>query len=248
MKKALKGIDNQDRDNILLEIKGLIGELNTQESIEEHFGSPAELAKQYLEGERIRPSVGKKVMSLGKKIFLGIGIGVTILILGVILFGWYFSQDSFDFSDIKAKQLDKNSVNWKSVKWSSDIKIEIDQGRAVLYWHDQASIDWNCGDDQNLNPVPNKALKIRHDQCLIFLPKQAIEIKATQSDLVLIQPQIALNIALKQSKLRIAEKGEKYKLEVNASRSAIGDFLSHDDASIVLTIKAEESQIERYEY
>lgn len=248
LKKALKGINKQNRDNIFLEIEGLISELNTQESIEEHFGSPSELAKKYLEDESISPTVAKKVMSFGKKIFITIGIVITLLILGIALFGWYFSQDSFNFADMKAKQLNKNSVNWHSIEWNSDIKINIDQGRAVIYWHDQASIYWNCGDKQDLIPVPNKVLKIRHDQCLLFLPKQALEVKANQADLVLIKPLATANISLKQSKLRIAENESKYKLDINATRSAIGDFISHDDASITIKIKAEESQIERYEY
>lgn len=248
LKKALKGIDRQTRDNILLEIKGLISELSTQESIEEHFGSPSELAKQYLDGENIPPTVGKKVMGLGKKIFLAIGIGITVLILALVLFGWYFNQDSFNYADPNAKQLNTKAVNWNTVEWNSDINIEIEQGRAVLYWHDKSSISWNCGDNQNLNPTPNKTLKIRHDQCLIFLPKQAIKITAHQSDVVLVKPQAITNISLNQSKLRIAEKGVKYKLEINAIRSAIGDFTSYDDASTILNIKSEESQVERYEY
>lgn len=248
LKKSLKGINKQNRDNILLEIEGLISELNARESIEEHFGSPSELAKKYLEGESISPTVGKKVMGFGKKIFLTIGIVITLLILGIALFGWYFSQDSFNFADMEAKQLDKSSASWHSKEWNSAIKIAIEQGRAVIYWHDQASIHWNCGDKQDLNPVPNKVLKIRHDQCLIFLPKQALEIKADQADLVLIKPLVTTNISLRQSQLRIAENGSKYKLDINATRSAIGDFASHDNASTTINIKAEESQIERYEF
>ena len=248
LKKALKGIDKQARDNILLEIKGLISELSTQESIEEHFGSPSELAQKYLEGEKITPTVGKKFMGFGKKLFITIGVGITVLIIGLSLLAWYFSDDSFNYADTSAEQLDRKSANWHSVEWNSDIKIEVDQGRAVFYWQDEARIYWNCGNKQNLNPVSNKMLKIRHDQCLIFLPKQSVEIKADQADIVLIKPQSSANLTLTQSKLRIAEKDGKYKFEINATRSAIGNLTSHDDALTTISINAEESQIERYEY
>ena len=248
LKKALKGIDRKSRNNILLEIKSLISELSTQESIEAHFGTPTELATQYLEGEKIAPTVGKKIMGIGKNIFVVIGIGITLLILGIILTAWYFSNDHFNYADTSAKELNKDGTNWHSVEWNSDINIDVEQGRAVIYWHDQASINWNCGDKQNLNPTANKILKIRHDQCILFLPKQALTVKGNQSDIVLVKPENPAKINLRQSKLRIAKNGGNYKLQINAVRSAIGDLSFDEKASIVISIDAEESQIERYEY
>lgn len=248
LKKALKGIDNKSRDNILLEVEGLISELDVQESIEERFGSPSILAKQYLDGEKLSPTVGKKVMGIGKKVFLTIGIGITLLILGLVLSAWYFSKDSFNYADTAAKQLDKKSANWQSVEWSSSIKIDVDQGRAILYWHDKPSIDWDCKGRRGIDPVVNKAIRIRHNKCLIFLPKQALEINVEQSEVVMIKPQVTTTLVLNQGKLRIAEKGEKYKYEINATRSQIGDFKSHDDAEIIINIKSEESSVKAYEY
>lgn len=248
LKKSLKGIDNQSRDNILLEIEGHISELSTQESIEERFGTPAELAKQYLKDETISPTVGKKVMGVSKKLFLIIGIVLTLLILAIALYAWYFSHDTFDYADTTAKELNTNDANWNSVEWNTNINIDIDQVRAVIYWHDLPSLRWNCGEKQNLNPVPDKTLMIRHDQCLIFLPKQAVEITAKQADLVFIKPQAATSIQLNQTKLRIAEKGVSYHYEIDATRSHIDSFISKEDAPITITINATESEIEAYEY
>lgn len=45
-----------------------------------------------------------------------------------------------------------------------------------------------------------------------------------------------------------SNNGGKYKLAINASRSAKGDLSSGNTASTVININAEESQIERYEY
>lgn len=248
LKKSLKGIDSQNRDNILLEIEGHISELSTQESIEERFGTPVELAKQYLKDETISPTVGKKVMGFSKKIFLTIGILITLVVLALGLYAWFYSQDAFNYADTTAKELNINEANWNSVEWNTNIIIDIDQARAVIYWHDQPSLHWNCGEKQDLNPVPDKTLMIRHDQCLIFLPKQDVEISAKQADLVFIKPQASASIKLNQTKLRIAEKGVSYRFEIDATRSHIGSFMSKEDAPITITIKATESKIEAYEY
>jgi len=248
LKKALKGIDSKSRDSILLEIEGLISELDIHESIEERFGSPSKLAKQYLEGEELSPTVGKKVMGIGKKVFLAIGIGITLLILGLVLSAWYFSKDSFNYADTTAKQLDTKSISWNSVEWNSSIKIDLDQGRAILYWHDKPSIDWDCKGKQGIEPMANKAIRIRHNECLIFLPKQALEINVEQSEVVMIKPQVTTKLVLNQAKLRIAEKGERYKYEINATRSQVGDFVSHDDAEVIINILSEESSVKAYEY
>lgn len=248
LNKALKSTDNQNRENILLEIKGLINELSINESIEERFGSPTELAKQYLKDEPIKASAGKKAMSFGKKLFLVIGIGITVLIAGLALTAWYFSKDKFDYSDMSSKYLDITDVNWHSIDWKSDMKLEVEQGRAVVYWHNASDIKWNCRGDQNLKPTTNNALIVRHDECLLFLPKQVVGIEVKQSDLVIVKPQASVNIVVNQGKLRIAQNGEEYKFEVNATRGKVGDFTSHRDALITISVKANEANIEAYEY
>lgn len=248
LKKALNGLDGETRKNILLEIEGLVSEVGPEESIEDRFGSPEQLAKQYLEGETIHPTVGKKVTSVSKKIFLWVGITITLLALGLAAFFWYFGQDKFDYADLNAEELNRKGVNWKSMDWSSEITIELDQARAIIYWHDEQSLDWNCGNGEGVKPVANEVIKLRHNECLIFLPKQAVSFSVNQADLVLVKPETSINIKLYQSKLRVAERGNKYKFDINAKQSSVDNFNSHDDSPLVLNVRAEESQIGLYKY
>lgn len=248
LKKALSGLDGETRKNILLEIEGLVSEVGPEESIEDRFGSPEQLAKQYLEGETIRPTVGKKVTSAGKKFFIGMGIAITLLGVGIAGFLWYFSQDQFDYADMNAEELNLQDVNWKSVEWNTETKFELDQARAIVYWHDEQTIAWNCGDSSEIKPVANEAIKMRHNQCLIFLPKQVTSFSANQAELVLVKPEVSINIKLHQSKLRVAEGGNKYRFDIDSKQSSVDNFNSYNDSPLVLNVTAEESQIGLYKH
>lgn len=245
-KKELRGIDSTTRNNIVLEIESHVNELGNEVLLEERFGSPKELAQQYLEEENISPTVGKKAWGISKKILIAFAMIVILLIMIAAFFAWYSSRDKFDYADMSAPELNKSSANWHSVDWNQSTTINVNQARVIFYWHDENSIRWNCGESQDLNPA--KSFKVRHDFCLIFLPKQAAKIDIKQSDVVLINPSASVEININQSKLRLSEKEAKYQFVVNLVHSEFEGLVSDKKALEIITINAEESRIERYEY
>ncbi len=212
------------------------------------FGSPVELANKYLEDEPTKHSVGKKIGGFTKKLVVGFSALLTLLVLGMLVLGWYSSRDRFDYANTAAQELDRSTEQWHSVQWDSTVNMIINQAQVVLYWHDKSTLDWNCGEQMNLNPQSNSPIKIRHDFCLMFLPKQATDIKITQSTVIIIQPLSNTSLDIQQSQLRIAEKESQYQFKISESSSDVDDFVSFPDATTTIEIKSEESEVEIYEY
>ena len=247
LNKLLKGIDKQTRQEILLEITSSLEELSPEAVIEEHFGSVEALAQQYLQDEIIKPSATQNMIRFSKKTFLMFGVFVALLLLVFYLFVKYEEKDLFDYSNLDSPELIKNGVNWHSVEWAGDININIDQARVIFYWHDKKAVDWNCGDDSNIKIVSGETFFIRRAQCLIFIPQTSSNLTIEQSSVVFIKPLATSVIYLKQSSLRIAEKGNQYDYSINLNESSAKDLRSVD-GSTSITINARQSQIKAYKH
>lgn len=246
LKKALRGIDRRKRDDIILEIKGHFGEIGEHESLEQKFGSPAELASRYLEDEPLHTPVSKKIVGISKKLLLIIGSVLVALVLIFAILAWYWNSDKFDYANENAKELAADSTGWVSVPWESTTTIDINQSKIVLYWHDQNTLRSNCSNSKDFKA--GEPLKIRHNYCLIYVPRNAVEINAEQAHLVLVRPQSSTRLNIMQTTLKIAENGAEYRFELEAKRSRMAQFRSKDTAAISLSIHANESQVEAYEY
>ena len=245
LKKALSGLDSDSRNDIIQEIQSHAAESGTP--LIERFGSPEDLANQYLDGEIIAKPVGKKILGIGKKLFAWIGIVVVGLIAAIALFLWVMSGDDFNYADENAAELKSNDAAWVTKEWDAPLTIKLNQGSAVFYWHDAKTVRWNCQADEQPTLGDDAVMSIRHSKCLVYLPKTAITLNADQSQMVLVRPQVSVNITMEQASLKVAENGEKYRYVTDTSRSRFDDLQSYDDAEHTITIKAHESMIVKYE-
>jgi len=243
LKKALGGLDSTSRNDIIQEIKSHGAE--TGSSLLDHFGSPETLAEQYLEGETVKTPVTQKAAGIGKKMFLWVGILASTLVLALIFFIWTATSDDFNYADETAEQLDQNSPDWITKDWKAGMSVDIAQTSAVFYWHDQATVRWQCNSSKP--PVFDaEALRIRQSKCLIMLPKDDMKIVTDQSQIVFVRPQASLDVKIEQSSLRIAENETKYRYEVNGNRSNFSDLSSYDDAEHTIKIESLESMVSAY--
>lgn len=248
LKRALSGMDRAAREEILREIRSHIEELGAGESLHDRFGSAQELAAGYLDGEPLPEPASRKVLGVGKKLLMGLGaLTVAALALPALLY-WILPEDDFDYADENAAELQIDSANWRSVEWSEPLQLRIDQAHVVLYWHDQSRISWSCDRAERPPPVPGQALEIRHDNCLIYLPVQAVALDISQAGVVLVRPRADTQIEIRQANLRIAEdqSGHRYQLDLHQAES--DSFNSREDAQTLIAIAGREAMVERYEY
>ena len=246
LKKALSGLDKQSRSDIVQEIQSHAAESGTP--LLERFGPPVELAKQYLDGEIIVKPVSKKILGIGKKIFVWLGLTVLVIIAAIALFIWQMSGDDFDYSDEGAAELSSKQADWVTKEWTEPLNVKLDQASAVFYWHDAQAVRWSClGNSQPTLQKEGAVLDVSRAKCMFYLPKTVTSISADQSQVVLVRPQVSLELSIEQANLRVAENGVKYRYVVDANRSKVVDLLSHDDAELTISIKSNEASISKYE-
>ena len=253
MKKALEGLDRTSRDDIIKEIQSHEAESGT--SLLERFGSPESLAEQYLEGEVLKTPVikqvggiGKSVFNFGKKMLLWVCVLISTLIFAIIYFIWNVSSDDFNYADESAVELHVNSADWISTDWVSGMTVDIDQSSVVIYWHDEPTVRWQCnGAKHPSTNIKKDELRIRQSKCLIMIPKESVKLISDQAQVVLVRPQSAVDIKIKQTGLRIAENKTKYRYIVNSAKTSFEGLESHDDAEITIKIESEQAQISAYE-
>lgn len=245
LKKALSALDKQSRNDIIQEIQSHAAESGTP--LSERFGSPEELAKQYLDGEIIANPVSTKVLGIGKKLLTWIGLGVLFCIAAIALFIWFISGDDFNYADEKQAQLKSKEAGWVTKDWSGPLNIKLDQSSSVFYWHDESTIRWGCLGENEPKLSAESGMDIRQSKCIVFLPKTALTLKAHQAQIVLVRPQVSVDVDLEQASLRMAENGVKYRYISEGSRMKFNDLQSHDDAELTINISAQESMISQYE-
>ena len=248
-RKALQGLDPSSREEIVREIEMHIKEMPESETLLlERFGTPAELAGRYLEGEPITVPLGKRVARVGRKFLVVTGaIGVVTVVAFAVLFH-YWNRDAFDYSNANASELDSGLWDWHQVEWSSSITVHVFQSQAVFYWHGNDTLRWRCTRDRGKSAFQQGMLKIRHNECLLFLPEFLSTLVITQGDSVLVRPQADTVVELTQSRLRIAPNGNPYRFEIEAVRSSIEDFISEEDAAVTIAVKSSEAEVLGYEY
>lgn len=246
LKKALSGLDKQSRSDIVQEIQSHAAESGTP--LLERFGSPEELAKQYLDGEIIAKPVSKKILGIGKKFFAWLGLIILGVIAAVALLIWFMSGDDFNYADESAAELNSKNADWVTKAWEAPLNVKLDQASAVFYWHDAKTVRWSClGSSQPALREEGSVLDISRSKCKLYLPKTATSITTDQSQVVLVRPQVSLDLTIEQTSLRIAENDVKYRYVMDANRSKTVDLLSHDDAEFTISIKSNEATISKYE-
>jgi hypothetical protein len=108
---------------------------------------------------------------LGETPILWFGAATTLVIAATAILVWYFTQDDFNFSDEQSPQLKIENTAWSMNGWTQPITISLHQSQVTIYWHSEDQISWKC---KGLNPeidLSKGKLDIRHNKCLIFLPR-----------------------------------------------------------------------------
>ena len=168
------------------------------------------------------------------------------LIMATITFYRFKSDDPFNYADESASQLTENRNQWSSIEWTDPIEIVLDQTKAVFYWQTNSELSWKCNSKNGFDQGPSGEILIRHNDCFLTLPPHMASIKATQSELVLVRPQVDANIEITRTSLRIAENRLSYQYDIESKQSDIDTFESDDNARITLTIFAVESSVSEY--
>ena len=195
LEKALVGMDKKSRNDILLEIKSHAEDSgDNSSSLIEQFGSPEELAKQYLEGATVAAPISSRASFWGKRLLLSIGVATVFIITATALSVWYLSQDEFDYANEQAPQLKIDSGSWTVTEWSNPMTINVHQAEVVFYWHDKNQIAWKCGNSKSSKELIEDILTIRHNHCFVFLPLQMSSIKVNQGSVVLVRPQANIRL------------------------------------------------------
>ena len=249
LKKGLEGMDAEARDEILMEIRSHIEEMDDDEqSLMESFGAPDELARQYMDGVIVRLPLVRKVSRWSKDIFRALGIATIFFVVAAGVLIWIFSGDEFDYANEKSSQLNLDSTAWTSIKWDQPLILSVHQAQTVIYWHEKNEVSWNCMGDNIPEPKSEGILSVRHGRCFIYLPRRPADIRVTQAQMVMVRPQADVTLKVEQGSLRIAENESKYRYAIRKVRSHIDPFQSYDDSQILIDIDANEATIESYQY
>lgn len=90
-------------------------------------------------------------------------------------------------------------------------------------------------------------LRIRHDNCLIRLPKTAIIATSREADVVIVAPLASITMQSERVNVRIAANGQPYRYEFTTDRSKVGAFESADDAPVTISIESRHATIQPYQ-
>ena len=250
LSKSLAGMDRAARDTVLREIESHIAEAGqtAAQDLEQRFGTPEALAQQYLEDFPEKPAIAATVGRFGRRILMVLGGSVLVLALLIAGLVYWFSGDAFNFADEQAAELVDPNRLWQTTAVEQPPAFHLDQARSVFYWHDQPEIRWSCKGSSTPEQDGRGVYQIRHQDCLIYLPKQPVTLITVQADVVLIHPKADVNLDLRQSKARIAANDSTYRYQITQQSSQVEGLQDNAAAAISLTIYAFESKVVPYQY
>lgn len=245
LKNHLSVLDHNKRKEIIQEIESYIEESDVDYSLlVERFGTPKELADSYLEDMPIKEAKGKKIWSKTKKAAFTIIIflAVVALIVGIIIYNAI--KDPFDYAAFNTNTVDKKvEAPWKTVENIDSLDIE--QAKVVIYWSDTNTLQVSC--QGNRSEKIDTTFEIKQSECFLKVPKQKINIKSYQANVVVIEPKSEIEFNSKQSQVKFAPKNNNYKFELKGVQSKFKNLNSEEDG---IKIKGEfyQSKLSPYEY
>ena len=245
LRKALSGMDKESREDVVQEIES--HGADSGDNLFQQFGDPKTLAQQYTDGEVAAPkasSPAKKVASIGKKILMGLGILVVLLIALGFFLKWKFSGDAFNYADEAALEQHTRDLVWEKKNVKLPLKLRIYQSQVQLFWHQGTKMNWSCkGKEPELI---DGSFHIKQARCMLFMPPADAQLAIEQAQVVIAKPLASLDIDMVQAELRIAEEERQYRYEMTKDRSYLEPFSSHDSAEQMIKIKAKESTVKHY--
>lgn len=245
LKKHLKPLGRQDRKTVLLEIEGLIADSQCEEhELIERFGSPSQLAAQYLEEKSVKNTSGMQ-RAANYFVYFVTALFLIILIGGILVYK-SFVDDQFDYADENAEELDLNNAAWQKIPMDSPVALKLKQASVVVYWQEEDYAAFNC--KRGAVDLGGGRFSIEQDQCLLYLPVSETSIESVQSKLVLVRPQSDASLNIEQTTLRIADNDAQFNMILDKQESNVESIPTQVEADITLTITAKQSSILPYQY
>lgn len=246
LKKHLSPMNSNRKNEIIKEIKSSVDETNyTYDDMVSKFGTPYDLAQNYLEGVPVKKSLLSKIFNTTRNIvFIG-AIIVFAIIISFVIYIYTKSFDEFDYSKYTAITVNKQvETLWQKALHVKS--IDIDQAMGVFYWSDKEELEYSCKGRQNPT-IQNGNFSTRHSVCYFKIPKQEIAIKLSQSKIVLIKPTSPISLNTKQSEVNLDPQGTNYAFSLKLQDSKIEDIKSHEQGVPIKGMMTE-SILQQYEY
>ncbi len=260
LQSHLSVLDKGKKNEIIEEIKSYIEESNaTYDLLVERFGTPKELATNYLEDMPINEASGNKMWSRTKKYIITMLVSLVVIVLLVALVIYFITKDPYDYSSYNAKTIEqKIEAPWVSFK---DItKLDFAQSKVIVYGTSEDKVSLSCktkecvDEDGNSidcfgskNTSQNNTLFIKQSSCFLKLPKEKMDIKIYQSKVIIVEPKDRLNLDVEQSRISLASKNTRYQYNFMGKQSDIENFTSQR-GGIMIKGKFYQSKITPYEY
>ncbi len=236
LEKNLKDLDKKSRNDIIKELS-YTSEDESYENLVKRFGSPEEMASNYLEN---LPKKSKK-----SRILLYAFLILIFIFLVLYISIKSYLSDPFDFSKYNAKTInEKINKPWHTLE--NIAKVDIEQSKVIIYFSQNKTFEYFCKSDKS-NIAKSGTFFIKQSYCYLKIPKKAFEIKVFQSNLVLIKPLEELSIEAKQSSIEFVSKNQKYNFDFEKKQSYFKNFVSNKDG-IKIKSKLSQSSFDRYEY
>jgi len=245
LKKHLSVLEHNKKEEIVKEIESYIEESDASYSLlVERFGTPQELANSYLEDMPINESKGKKIWSKTKKAVFTIIIFLIVVSIAVAIFVYNIIKDPFDYAKFDANTIDTKVENqWKKI--DNIDSLDIEQAKVVLYGSDKNVFEVSCEGNKNIQN--ENTFVIKQSRCFLKVPKQKLNIKSIQSEIVFVEPKDEIQFNSRQSRIRVASKKTQYKYELNGEESDFKKIKSNEEG-ILIKGKVYQSEVVPYEY
>ncbi|MEM7071669.1 MAG: hypothetical protein AAF403_07925, partial [Pseudomonadota bacterium] len=221
----------------------------------ERFGTPKELAHQYLKTGGYRPSLLSYFGRFSKYSLIVSGV-CFLLLITLIIIGFVFFQKTskyeFNYFDHTApgKYFKDQWKTTNDFNVQDMITLDISQSYHLIYWHKDTHIRYRCEKDIDLGS--HTPIIIKQNRCIVYLPIQPLKIKSLQSTLFIMNPLPAIDLDAFQSHIKIDHRAiNEYRFLIDLHQSRIDDKIRIKKAldstgQTLFNIKAQQSDIEAY--
>lgn len=246
LKKHLSPLPSNKKNEIIKEIQSSVDDKScTYDDMVAKFGTPNNLADNYLEDMPIKVSLGGKIFSRTRNITAIFTLIVIGIVISAIFYIYTKSLDEFDYSKYTAVSIHKKVDNlWKEALHIKN--IDIDQAMVVFYWSDKEALEYSCkGGSTPI--IKHETLQLRHSICYIKVPKKELIINLHQSKTTLIHPTSPIILKTDQSEIRLSSKNQAYNFNIKLHESKI-EGMKNSENGIKIRGNLTQSILKPYKY
>ena len=243
LNQMLSGIDKARREDILKEIESHIAEANIQDDqLEAHFGTPLNLAKEYIGEDEIKQGLAKSM-----KKGIGIVMKVIIAVIAIVVFAaWYLSKDDFNYANMDALEKHTENEFWETIDMDGDMTLDIRQSQVVIYDSENEQLKFLCKGDR-VNDSKEKIFSIYQNKCFVKIPRFITSIELEQARLVSVNIDHGLSFDINQSALEFVEPDTGYQYNVDIDQ-AEAEVVGNESSNVIMNVQAYQSTVRYYKY